>query len=170
VSITATVIVGDLQARAEAAARRATEIVLGELEAAFQQSFTAKAWQWPRDLPTRKLNGATLREKLASYRRGEGVRAGNPRNLIDFGNLRQSGSFRMSGPYEGTYRWSANYASFVHEGGWIYAWGNKRRRVYIPPRPWTRAVLGQEIVNGIRPFPLGKRLKDVWLVHLKASR
>jgi hypothetical protein len=31
-------------------------------------------------------------------------------------------------------------------------------------------VLGQENVNGIRPFPLGKRLKDVWLVHLKASR
>lgn len=162
---------GNLRARAEAAARRATEIVMGELEGAFQQSFTARAWEWPRDLPTRKLEGATVREKLANYRAGKGVRAGSPRNLIDFGNLRQTGSFRMTGPYQATYRWSANYATAVHEGAWIYPWGNRKaRRVRLPPRPWTRAVLGQENVGGIRPFPLGDRLKNVWLAQLKRSR
>ncbi len=164
-------VTGSLRAKAEAAARRASEIVLGELEGAFQQSFTARAWQWPRDLPTRKLNGATLREKIASYQRGEGVRAGNPRNLIDSANLRQSGSFRMVGPYRATYRWSADYATAVHEGAWIRPWGNRRaQRVYLPPRPWTRAVLGQENVAGIRPFPFGLRLKNVWLTQLRITR
>lgn len=145
---------GNLRARAEAAARRATEIVMGELEGAFQQSLTARAWEWPRE--TVRSNGSKI---------------GSPRNLIDTANLRQSGSFRMTGPYQATYRWSANYATAVHEGAWIYPWGNRDAdRVYLPPRPWTRAVLGQENVAGIRPFPVGDRLRNVWLAQLQRSR
>jgi hypothetical protein len=168
-------VTGGLRARAEAAAQKASEIVMKELAAAFDQSFAAKAWTWPRDLPTRKLNGDTVSKKAASYRRGEGLRAGNPRNLIDVGNLRQSASYRMTGPYQATFKWSAPYATFVHEGGYIWAWGRRpplkgARAVYAPPRPWTRAVLGQENVSGIRTYDVGDRLKNVWLVQLKKAQ
>lgn len=156
--------------RAEASAQKATEAVMREVFAAFQQSFTAKAWDWPDDLPTRKLKGATLAEKIRSYRKGEGIRAGNPRNLIDVGSLRQSGAWELSG-YTATFRWSANYATAVHEGATIRPWGNKRAMpVRLPARPWTAAVLGRVTVPGIRPFPIEQRLKDVWLAYFRSGR
>lgn len=164
----------DMEAKAEAAAQAATKAAMGELFAEFQHSFTVKAWNWPRDLPTRKLSGATLREKLASYQADEGVTAGSPRNLIDFGNLRLTGDWGMTSSYQARFAWSANYATAVHEGAWIWAWGRRpprkgARAVYLPPRPWTRAVLGQEQVAAIRPFPLQQRIKDVWLAHFRQS-
>lgn len=173
-----TVTSGDLYARAEAAAQKAAKEALNELFGAMQQSFTAKAWPWPRDLPTRKLGtkgGATLAEKLRSYRAGEGVRGGSPRNLIDFKNLRDTGVPTMLGPYQARFTWSAEYAAFVHEGGVIWAWGRRppkkgARAVLAPARPWTRAVLGQEIVSGIKPFPLQQRVKDVWLAYFKSKQ
>jgi hypothetical protein len=152
-SIRVTVRSGNLQARAKDAARRASEIVMGELFAAFQQSFTAKAWPWPRQ--TQRTVGTV----------------GSPRNLIDVGNLRQSGTYQMSGPYQATFKWSANYATAVHEGANIYPWGNRNaQRVYLPPRPWTRAVLGQENVSGIRTYDVADRLRNVWLVQLKKAQ
>ena len=171
-SINVRVNTGNLEARARKASRRASEIVMGELFAAFQQSFTAQAWEWPRDLPTRKLNGATVAERAASYARGEGIRAGNPRNLIDTGNLRQTGTYQMTGPHRATFSWSAEYATFVHEGGFMWAWGRRppykgARAVYIPPRPWTRAVLGQEDVSGVKVYRLGERLQNVWLAQFR---
>lgn len=160
---------GSLRAQAEKAAQAATKVVMAELNGAFQQSFTAKAWQWPRDLPDRKLNGATLAEKIRSYQAGEGIRAGNPRNIIDSGNLRQTGSWRMTGAYQATFTWSANYATAVHEGAMIYPWGNKKaRRVHLPARPWTRAVTGQENVPGVEVYNLGERLQNVWLAYMRA--
>lgn len=161
---------GDLSGRAERAAQQATEAVMREVFAAMQQSFTAKAWDWPQNLPTRKLKGATLAEKLRSYEAGEGVRAGNPRNLIDFGNLRQTGSWSMTGPYSAQFTWSANYATAVHEGARIRPWGNRRRVVTLPARPWTAAVLGRVTVPGIRPFPIDQRLRDVWLARFRTGR
>jgi hypothetical protein len=143
---------GDLQLRAEQAAQRATELVMGELYAAFQQSFTKNVWSWPRQ--TQRTVGT----------------AGSPRNLIDVGNLRQSGSWQMNGPFQATFTWSANYATAVHEGAMIYPWGNRNaRRVQLPARPWTRAVLGQENVSGIQPFPIAQRLSDVWLANLRRT-
>jgi hypothetical protein len=165
---------GDLQVRAEQAAQRATELVMGELYAAFQQSFTAQVWAWPRNLPTRKLKGDTVAKKAASYARGEGITPPNPRNLIDDDNLRGTGSWGMTGAYEATFKWSADYARLTHEGGYIWAWGRRpplkgARAVYLPPRPWTRAVLGQERVSGIEPFPIAQRLRDVWLANLRRA-
>ena len=157
-----------LQAMAEAAARQATEFVMEELFAAFQASFDGKAWDWPRSLPTRNLNGDTLKERAASYRRGEGITPPNPRNIVDGGNLRQTDSWWMSGPYEATFKWSAEYATLIHEGGSIKPWGNDNaQRVIIPARPWTRAVLGQENVSGIRVYNVGDRLRSVWLGKLR---
>jgi len=170
VSIKVRVDSAGLYRRAEQAAERATETVMGELFGAFQRSFTAKAWDWPRDLPTRKLKGATLAEKIRSYEAGEGVSGGSPRNLIDVGNLRQTGSFQMRGKYQARFTWSADYATAVHEGASIYPWGNRQaRRVILPARPWTRAVLGTENVSAIKPFPFQKRLKDVWIAKFKAG-
>lgn len=167
-SIKVNVTGGGLADRAEAAAQKATQAVMRELFAAFQQSFTAKAWDWPSDLPTRKLKGATLAEKIRSYEKGEGSRAGNPRNLIDVGNLRQTGSYEMTGPYAAKFTWSANYATAVHEGARIYPWGNRSASpVTLPARPWTAAVLGRVKVSGITPFPFQQRLRDTWLVYFK---
>lgn len=139
-----------LQAMAEAAARQATEFVMEELFAAFQASFDGKAWDWPRE--TQRTVGTV----------------GSPRNIIDTGNLRQTGSWQMTGPYQATFKWSAQYATAVHEGASIYPWGNRNAaRVQLPARPWTRAVLGQENVSGIRVYNVGDRLRNVWLGKLR---
>lgn len=140
----------DLAAKADAAAEKTSEAVMRELFAAMQQSFTAQAWDWP---------GTTQRRV--------GV-VGSPRNLIDIGNLRQSGSYEMTGPYSARFTWSANYATAVHEGyrrfradGSFSTW---------PARPWTDAVLGRVQVPGIKPFPIQKRMRDVWLAYFRAGR
>jgi hypothetical protein len=139
-----------LQAMADAAAKKATEFVMEELFAAFQASFAGKAWDWPRE--TQRTVGTV----------------GSPRNIIDTGNLRQTGTWQMTGPYEATFRWSAQYATAVHEGARIRPWGNPNAAlVQLPARPWTRAVLGQENVSGIRVYKLGDRLKNVWLANLR---
>jgi hypothetical protein len=171
-SVRVTVQSGNLAKLAEQAAQRATEIVMGELYGAFQESFDANVWAWPRNLPTRKLKGDTVAKKAASYGRGEGITPPNPRNLIDNGNLRQSGSYQMTGPYEAIFKWSADYAAFVHEGGHIWAWGRRppykgARSVMVPARPWTRAVLGQENVSGIVTYNVADRLRNVWLAQLR---
>lgn len=169
-SIKVTVDTSGLIARAEQAAQQAARAVLTELKNEFDASLDAKAWNWPYDLPTRKLKGATLREKLESYEKGEGVKAGSPRNIIDYGTLRQSGRMEFIGPYSAKYTWAANYATAVHEGARIFPWGNKNRRVTLPARPWTSAVLGRVLVPGIEPYPMGDRLRNVWAVKFKAGR
>lgn len=170
-SIKVTVEMGDTLQRAERAAEEATRAVAAELFAAMQQSFTADVWNWPRDLPTRKLTGATVAEKLESYQNGDGITPPNPRNIIDEGNLRQSGAMNMTGQFEATFTWSANYAAAVHLGARIYPWGNRKaRRVLLPARPWTSAVLGTVLVPGIEPFPFGERLRNVWLVKFRTGR
>lgn len=141
---------GSLRGRAEAAAQKASEAAFRELFAAMQQSFTAKAWAWP----------GTTQRRVGTV--------GSPRNIIDIGNLRQSGSYQMTGPYSARFTWSANYATAVHEG-------YRRNRAdgsasLWPARPWTSAVLGKVQVSGIKPFPLQQRLRDTWLAYFKASR
>lgn len=155
-SIRVTVNSAGLADRADAAAQRATQAVMRELFAAFDQSFTAKAWDWPQ--PTVRLK----------RKRGKPVVAESPRNIIDTANLRQSGSWEMTGPFSAKFTWSAQYATAVHEGyrrfkadGSYSTW---------PARPWTHAVLGRVTVPGITPFPISQRLKDVWLAKFKAGR
>lgn len=142
--------------RADAAAQKATEAVMRELFAAFDQAFTAKAWEWPQ--PTVRLK----------RKRGKPVVAESPRNIIDTANLRQSGSWEMTGPFSAKFTWSAQYATAVHEGyrrfkadGSYSTW---------PARPWTHAVLGRVTVPGITPFPIQQRLRDVWLAKFRAGR
>lgn len=146
--------------KAEEASRRATEIVMGELSAAFQASFDAEVWSWPR--ATYRSNGSVVTE---------------PRNIIDTKGLYNSHSWTMTGPYQATFRWSKNYATGVHDGAYLVPFGkfNKadfigpQRRIYLPPRPWTSAVMGTQPTEGITPFPLGSRLRDVWKVQIKVK-
>jgi hypothetical protein len=172
VSVRVTVSSGDIYPRVEAAAREATKRAMGELFAAFQQSFTAKVWDWPRETIRGQYRFKGRGKRRRRVRSGAvGFKVGSPRNLIDIGNLRQTGSWRMTGSYQATFKWSANYATAVHEGAWIHPWGNKDAdKVLLPARPWTRAVLGQEQVAAIKPFPLQQRLKDVWLAKLRSGR
>ena len=165
---------GNLMARAEAAAQKAFQNCMKELNAEFYSCFSKNVWDWPRQLPDRKLEGATLKEVLANYKAGKGITPPNPRNILDFGNpgLRGSKYMEFTGPYECVFKWSAPYAHFVHEGGFMWAWNRRpplkgARAVFIPPRPWTKAVLGTQPVPGINPYPLGQRLKDVWLTQLR---
>ena len=159
-----------LRGRADEAARKAAEATFRELFQEFQRSLDYKAWNWPWNLPTRGLGGDTLTKKLANYNAGKGKLAGNPRNINDFGTLGQSGSWQMTGPYSAQFKWSAKYATAVHEGATIRAWGNESAPRDLPARPWTSAVLGRVQVPGIKPFPLEQRLRDVWLARFKASR
>lgn len=161
---------GSLRAKAEQAMQKAAENVSRELFQEFQASLSAKAWDWPWNLPTRGLSGDTLAKKLANYKAGKGKLAGNPRSIKDEGNLGRTGSWQMTGPYSAQFKWSAEYATLVHEGGTIRAWGNENAPRNLPARPWTSAVLGKVQVPGIRVFPLEKRLKDVWLARFRASR
>lgn len=152
-SVTVKLDSSNFRAKAEQAAQRAAQITMGELSAAFQQSFTAVAWAWPR----------------RTVRSGGEV-AGSPRNLIDTANLRQSHSWAMTGPYEATFKWSARYATAVHEGAHIRPWGNEDADlVYLPPRPWCRATLGLENVDGVVVYKLDERLRNVWMGYLRAG-
>jgi len=140
-----------LQAMAEAAARQATEFVMEELFAAFQASFDGNGWSWPRQ--TVRVDGPPVT---------------SPRNIIDTENLRQTGAWDMIGPYQAIFKWSAPYALGVHEGYVSKLRGGRQGPgVPVPARPWTRAVLGQENVSGIRVYNVGDRLRNVWLGKLR---
>ena len=108
---------------------------LAELFGRYQASFNPSAWNWPRE--TRRRVG----------------RVGSPRNIVDTGSLRQSGTYTFTDPYTMEARWSASYATAVHEGARL------RNGTILPARPWTDAVRGTVQVAGITPYPLGERLR-----------
>lgn len=66
---------------------------------------------------------------------------GGSRDIYDTGELASSGSVTFtSGRLEVTYK--APYAQIVHDGGYIFPYGNTAARpVYLPGRPWIRSVL-----------------------------
>lgn len=136
-----TVDLGGLSKVIDDAAYVAARSCWKDLDGRFDQALREPIWPWPRNLPTRKLNGATVREKFRSYMAGEGASGGNPRNIVDFGRLAQSKVFNPQG-LSAEYRWTEPYASFVKEGAMIRPWGSPNRRVFLPPRDWERAVLG----------------------------
>lgn len=140
-----------LARQAEKAAETAAKVVFTEMNGRFQDAIGSRVWSWPRE--TVRSNGRTV---------------GTPRTIVDTGLLRQSNVFGVS-RFDATFRWTVNYASFVHEGANIYPWGNRNAaRVNLPPRPWTSAVLGTEIVPGIERYEYQQRFKEVWLKAMKA--
>ena len=116
-----------------------------ELFAQYQASFNPSAWPWPRE--TRRRVGTV----------------GSPRNIVDIGTLRQSGTYGFPDPFTMEARWSANYATAVHEGARL------RNGTILPARPWTDAVNGTVQASGIPPFPLGDKLRQRILLAVARS-
>ena len=157
----------NLEARARRASQDAAKAVFSELNGRFQDAISDPVWTWPRQ-SKRGLGGETLRERAQAWREAS-FNTGSPRNIVDIGTLQQSNPGpRISGT-RAEFRWGADYARWVHNGARIYPWGNRRRRVLIPGRPWTSAVLGTVRVNGIEPYRIGQRFKNVWLAKFKRS-
>lgn len=107
-----------------------------ELIGRYQESFDATAWPWPRE--TRRRVGTV----------------GSPRNITDIGTLKQSFHYSSPNPYVLEARWSANYATAVHEGARL------RNGTILPARPWTSAVNGTVQASGIPAYPLGDKLQQ----------
>jgi len=101
----------------------------------YQASFNPSAWNWPRE--TNRRVGTV----------------GSPRNIVDIGTLKQSFAYSSPNPYALEARWSADYATAVHEGARL------RNGTILPARPWTDAVRGTVQASGIKPYPLGDRLR-----------
>lgn len=137
----------ELRQRFTRAAETAAKVGFAELNGRFQDAIGSKVWSWPRQ--TVRVNNKAV---------------GSPRNIVDTGAMRQSNLFTMLTPLSAEFRWTTNYASFVHEGAMIRPYGNPRAKpVLAPPRPWTSAVLGTETVAGIEPFDITNRLRQVMI-------
>jgi len=123
---------GELSGKLQAIARD----TLAELFGRYQEAFNPSAWAWPRE--TQRRVG----------------RVGSPRNIVDIGTLRQSGTYTFPDSYSMEARWSADYATAVHEGARL------RNGTILPARPWTDAVRGTVQASGITPYPLGEKLRQ----------
>jgi len=116
----------------------------------YQASFNAQAWEWPRE--TKRYMGRS-RGKSGKARRSFVV-VGSPRNIKDRGTLLQSFHYSNPNPFVLEARWSANYATAVHEGARL------RNGTILPARPWTDAVSGAVQAPGIPAYPLGEKLRQ----------
>lgn len=63
------------------------------------------------------------------------------RDIYDTGALLKSGKVMLSGTRLSV-SYSAPYASIVHDGGYIFPYGNQNLRpIYLPGRPWISSTL-----------------------------
>ena len=116
--------------------RQITRAAFIELFGRYQASFNPPAWSWPRE--TRRRVGVV----------------GSPRNIVDLGALRQSGTYTFPDAYSIEARWSADYATAKHEGARL------RNGTILPATPWTDAVRGTVQASGIPAYPLGQKLQQ----------
>jgi hypothetical protein len=138
------------------AAQTAARVVFPELFSAFGDAIGSPVWSWPR---------VTIRQ--GSLRRDgtrtAGFAVGSPRNIVDRGLLRQSGSFQVTGS-ACTFRWAVGYATAVHYGARIHPWGDRDRpTVLLPARPWTDAVLGNLLIPGIEAYDYREQFRVAFI-------
>lgn len=129
-----------LGAAAQAANEAAARAVFAVLAARFQDAIRKPAYQWPR--LTVRSNGQV---------------AGSPRTIVDSGLLAQSQQAPRIQGTSAEYRWTTAYAVAVHEGAVL------SNGTVLPARPWTRAVLGTEKVEGIEVFDPRETFKAAWV-------
>lgn len=145
-SIRTTVKIPNLQVAAERAAEKAADAIFAELFGQFQAAMGAKKWAWP-NITQRRDGSGNIRETV-----------GSPRNIINLGTLRASGSYQKVGKTSALYEWAAGYATAVHEGAVL------RNGGFIPPRPWTDVVLGRiQGAASITPYDMGQRLGELFV-------
>lgn len=66
---------------------------------------------------------------------------GGSRDIVDTGALKNSLKIEWIG-MTAVVSYSEPYAAIIHEGGYIYPYGNKSASpVYLPGRPWVKSVL-----------------------------
>lgn len=143
-----------LNRRVQAAAIKAARITFDEAWAHILDTMGSQVWAWPAGRIT--YRGATYRKDGS---RTKGTAVGSPRNIIDTGLLRASGYMTVNGTMA-TFRFPLNYATPVHDGAFIFPWGNKKAaKVYLPPRPFVAAPLGLTQYPGIPVFPLREQFR-----------
>jgi hypothetical protein len=147
---------GDLERLATEAGKKSARAVLLELKGRYQASFNKRVWDWPRET----ARGGSFRRDGT---RTKGKVVGSPRNIIDKGELRKSLRFTFIDAFTAEYRWTASYATAVHQGARL------RNGTLLPARPWTGAVRGTTPRPGIDVYPMADRLARVWLQTLEAS-
>lgn len=93
---------------------RAMRGVQADLKNALDSALKSSAWKW---------------------------RGGGARDIYDTGRLLDSGKVVLDGTRLSIV-YTAPYASIVHDGGYIFPYGNKNRRpIYLPGRPWISSTL-----------------------------
>ena len=158
-------ITGELRKATEAAFAQ----VAGELTARFDSAVSGQHWPWPDSTP--RFGGskdlASAADNWNTYLTGNGTGsapkavAGSPRSIVDSGNLKQSRDFDLNrSNLIAVWNWNAEYAAAVHEGAYINPFGNMRKIVQLPGRPWTQAVIeGNTVATGIPVYPVAENLK-----------
>lgn len=97
---------------AKVAHGKALAIVANELYIAFGLAMEAPVWQWDF---------------------GDG-------DIIDTGDLRDSLNIVVT-PEGLQVIYTEEYAAYVYYGAYINPYGNPNVKIYMPPRPWIKAVL-----------------------------
>ena len=121
------------------ATERAMKEVAAELDGRYMDAISGAYWTWPRQ-SKRGVGGSTLSEVARKWRR-KGFTTGSPRSIVDSGDLMSSSTHSVNG-LSAEWVWTVEYAAAVHDGAWIYPWANdKAKKMLLPARPWTEAVL-----------------------------
>ena len=78
-------------------------------------------------------------------------------DIYETGELMESGSVEVT--RNGVMiSYDAPYAALVHYGGYIAPYGNSTRKVYLPARPWVKAVLNG--MPGVPEFNFAKYYRE----------
>lgn len=121
------------------ASAQALKRVAAELDGRFTDAISKRNWAWPRK-SKRGVQGITLSETAKKWRAAK-FNTGSPRSIVDSGDLKASKAFSLQAN-RADWIWSTEYAAAVHDGAYIQPWANqKAAKRWLPPRPWTTAVL-----------------------------
>ena len=140
--------------RVQAAAVQAAKLTFDQAWEHILDQMGSEVWRWTAGRIT--YRGSTYRQDGS---RTQGTPVSSPRNIVDTGLLRASGYMTVNGTMA-TFRFTLNYATAVHNGAFIYPWGNKNAaRVYLPPRPFVTAPLGLTPYPGVPVFPIRQQFR-----------
>lgn len=137
--VTATFISKDYSKQVAAGLRAGDKLILSSLKQRLDDEMENGLWAWP----IFKKGGTKLTNRV------NGEIAGDPRNIVDTGRLKNSLRLRAdNGEVNIAYR--EPYALITHYGGYIRPYGNPyARSVYLPARPWVKYTLETYDIGGV---------------------
>lgn len=103
--------------------------------------------------------GEAMESKVWQWDYGDG-------DIVDTGQLRDSLSVTVE-DNEIKFSYGAEYAAVVYYGGYIHPYGNRNVKIYMPPRPWVKAVL----VGGgpVPKFPFLVKYREIFVEKLNTE-